>query len=187
MQKILKKLSNLKTVISLLILFIIAYVLINGNLGVAKLNKITEGVSILDIEPGYSASQAYDLLKKQGELGRKLYKNTIIPMDFFFLTIYTFFFLSTIHYLGSKYIKKEKFLQYITFIPILAGVFDCIENILILNMLSLYPSQLLPLATASSIFTILKTIFTLVSMLLIIISLLIVIAKFIRNKIQTKV
>lgn len=176
-----EKIVNKTTLVKALIataLFAVMYILINlSPIGVAGLTKITGGANILDLEMfGYSAKKAYSMLEQLGAKGRNFYNYKILPMDFLFLLIYMLFFNCWIAYL-LKHIRGKKALYTIFLIPILAMLFDCLENICIIIMLNKYPVFLESLSILSSIFTILKTIFTILSILSIITLLIIFIFK----------
>jgi hypothetical protein len=123
MSSILDKLEtkmNLIYVISFFIIFVIILCIINGKgIGVAKLEQITNGVGILDMEPGYSVEKAYKILDGQGIEGRSYYLKRILPMDFIFPLTYLFFYCSLILYLLRLIHPRNELIHYITIVPLL--------------------------------------------------------------------
>ena len=180
-----KKLAQVKWIIVFLVLFIISYNLINGQLiGVKKLTEITGGTSILDLQPYYTPQQAYEILQQQGEAGRLFYRDLLIYQDFIFPLIYTFFWLSLLTFLSSKWLKSIKLLHLVTLIPIIGGVSDYTENILILKMLSAYPQKLLNVAYICNIFNIIKYMSMIITMLIIFISIIVLTIQRFQSKIS---
>ncbi|MCX7709046.1 MAG: hypothetical protein N2484_04285 [Clostridia bacterium] len=155
--------ENLKSKVSLikviicLALFITALFIINGEtIGVAKLVKITGGVSILDFEKGYTVERAYDILNRMGAEGRAYYLKYIIPMDFVFPFTYMLFYASTMIYLLKITPEPNRWLNYVPLVPIMNMLLDYTENALIICMLTSYPQQLPGIVKAASVFTNLK-------------------------------
>lgn len=181
-----ERVAKLRWVIVFLVLFIISLSLINGDIiGVKKLKEITGGVGILDLESSYTPEYAYDILELQGERGREFYRNLLIYQDFIFPVIYTVFWIILIIYLYSKWLNNRKLLASIVIVPLIGGICDLTENILILNMLSAYPEKLYKLAYYSNIFTNIKNISILMSVVLTIISMIVLVSKYIKARIQS--
>lgn len=178
-----KKLASWKGIIILTLLFFISLTIINGKpLGVAKLKEYTGGVGILDLERSYTPEQAYRILESQGEIGRQFYKRIIILLDFVFPTIYMIFWSVVINFLFTKWLMAENKMHKFCLVPLLAGLSDYIENILILTMIHYFPKKLYNIAIMANAMTILKGIFTGVSILLIIAGLVGLIQKKITKK-----
>lgn len=159
--------ASLKKAVLFTVLFAIFYALINYSaLGVAGLLKITGGANILDFEFGYSYKKAYDILTALGADGRAFYQAKIIPIDFPFPLSYMLFYSGFIALL-IKYTKSKEIFKYLLFLPLVATLFDWIENIGIIAMLNCYPSLPGWAVLVSSIFGMLKTVFTIGSITLI--------------------
>lgn len=147
--------------------FVALYILINYTaIGVAGLLQITNGANILDFEFGYSTAEAYDLLTALGEQGRSFYLTRIIPIDFPFPFTYMLFYAGWIALLVKNTVPNSK-AKYFLIVPILAMLFDWIENIGIIAMLRNYPSLPVWAVTTSSVSGMLKTIFTVSSIAII--------------------
>jgi hypothetical protein len=159
------------------IIFVMLYILINFTpVGVSGLLKITNGANILDFEFGYSRDKAYHMIAALGEDGRSFYLTKIIPMDFPFPFAYMLCYAGWISLL-IKYIAPLSAAKYLTFVPLFAMLFDWLENLGIILMLSNYPNMPLLAIYTASISGILKTLFTLGSISIILVSLTVYIVK----------
>jgi len=129
-----------KTASVFTVLFIVMFVLINySGIGVSGLLRITGGANILDFELGYTQEKAYDMLTALGTEGRAFYLGKIMPLDFPFPLAYMLFYVGWIALLLKQSDPKE-WCKYLLFVPVLAMVFDWIENIGIITMLHHYPN-----------------------------------------------
>ena len=138
--KIIKNATWGKTILSA-VLFLTFLLLINvSGIGVAGLLRITDGVNILDFEFGYTYEQAYDILTAMGAEGRSFYLTRIVPLDFPFPFSYMLFYTGCIAILIKKSACNITSIhRYIFLVPLLAMIFDWIENIGIIVMLNNYP------------------------------------------------
>ncbi|MCX7772612.1 MAG: hypothetical protein N2376_05805 [Clostridia bacterium] len=168
-----------KTVVIALIIFLAAYALISFKpFGMARLHEITGGPSILDMEmSGYSVDKAYQVLEALGAEGRAFDLNAIIPLDFPFPLAYSFFYFFTLAFLTKTLFPQMKKPWLPGLLGFLAGLFDWLENIMIIVMLKNYPTRLENFASLSNIFTTLKSLLTMVCMGLILIGLIVLAAK----------
>lgn len=183
-----KKISTWKGIIILTLLFFVALFTINGKpLGVAKLKEYTDGVGILDLERTYTPEQAYRILESQGEIGRQFYKRIIILLDFVFPTIYMIFWSVIINFLFTRWLTTENKMHKLCLVPLLAGISDYIENVLILTMIHYFPQKLYNIAVLANVMTILKGIFSGLSIFLIIAGVVGLIRKTMNEKKKTEV
>jgi hypothetical protein len=124
MNKFINKLASLKTLIVLLVLFIISFYIIMGDyIGSAKLIEITGGVGVIDLEFAYSQEFVYSTLEAQGELGRAFYKDILIHLDFIFPLVYSLLFTSTIVFVYNKLTDKKKLLTKLMVFPLSIIIF----------------------------------------------------------------
>lgn len=130
---------TIKKAILFTVLFIACFILINyTSLGVAGLLQITNGASILDFEFGYSAEKAQSLLTALGEEGRAFHLTKIMPIDFVFPLSYMLCYSGWIAVLLKRRVFQNK-AGFLLIVPVLAMIFDWIENIGIINMLRNFP------------------------------------------------
>jgi Na+/glutamate symporter len=135
---IIQKATWKKAVIFSLI-FVFFYILINpSGIGVAGLLKITGGANILDFEFGYTHEGAYKILTELGEKGREFYLTRIVPLDFPFPLSYMLFYAVWTALL-LKHTALKKWCKYTILFSFFAMLFDWIENIGIIIMLTHYP------------------------------------------------
>jgi hypothetical protein len=123
--------------------------------------KLSGHEGLLDTMLFYSAQEAYAALTHYGEEGRKAYIG-FIATDFIFIIVYgtalSFLMTATIFSAcgnGSFWLK-------LNLLPFGIGFFDCVENICILGMLSVYPLISTILGTISGIATGCKWLLTMV-------------------------
>jgi hypothetical protein len=156
---IIKKISWIKAAL-FTVIFAVLYIVINfSGIGVAGLLKITDGANILDFEFGYTHDEAYEMLTALGSEGRAFYLTKIVPMDFPFPFAYMLCYAGWIALL-LQHINPKTLYRYLLFVPILAMLFDWIENVGIIAMLRNYPSIPAWAAFAASFSGILKSSFT---------------------------
>ena len=145
-------------------LFAVFYTIINYTcVGVVGLLQITDGANILDFEFGYTASRAYDLLAALGNDGRSFYLVKILPLDFPFPFTYMLCYTGWIALMGKNTVPPNM-LKFLLAAPVLAMLFDWIENIGILTMLQNFPILPAWAVMTASASGIMKTIFTVFSL-----------------------
>ena len=121
------------------LLFAVFFTLINySSAGVAGLQEITGGASILDFEMGYTHAEAHEMLTSLGTEGRTFYLTRIVPLDFPFPLACMLMFTGWIALL-IKQIKPKNWNKYLLFIPVLAMMSDWLENAGIITLLKSYP------------------------------------------------
>lgn len=150
------------------ILFFVTVYLINGRpFGMMKLQDITGGVNIPDMEFTYSVGSLYSLLEALGEAGRNFYLTSIIPLDFIFPACYGLFLAILLSYIIRKTDLYETGWRYVVILPVIGALMDYAENFLFLTILLHYPHQMPVIATFASVCTLVKWIFNRLSFLLI--------------------
>lgn len=156
-----------KKAILFTMLFFAFFILINySGVGVKGLLDISSGSNILDFEFGFNYGKAHKILAALGDEGRTFYLTKIMPLDFPFPFTYMLFYLGWIALL-LKHLRPRKQYKYLLFMPILAMLFDWVENIGIITMLLYYPNIPSWAVLLASIFGMLKTIFTIGSIAII--------------------
>ena len=151
------KLARPKVVIILFILLMLGLFLLSGNIiGEGRIKAITDGVGVLDLKFNYSPQYVYEVFALQGELGRDLYRNMIIKIDLIYPLIDGLFFLSALMLIFKTIITNKQKLYILTILPLFIFVFDILENLSMLIMLSSYPEELHTVAAVANIFTMTK-------------------------------
>ncbi len=168
MERFIEKITTRKALI-LTAFFAAALFLINySGAGVAGLLKITNGANILDFEFGYSSAQANSIVTALGEQGRLFYLTKIIPIDFVFPVTYMLMYAGWIARL-SKNVLPVKQAKRLLILPLLAMLFDWLENIGIIFILTQYPSMPDGAVALASTAGMIKFAFTLCSMVTIVV------------------
>ncbi len=117
------------------------------------------GDKYLDMQNYYNADDAYLLLQDFGEEGRKTQLLLLPTIDLFLPFILSLFGMVAITYLfrrmdGSNFINGK-----LAYIPMLAWLFDYMENFFIFLTVVNYPERLNSVAQIAGILTLTKTIF----------------------------
>ena len=128
-------------IISLVMLFIFVF-LMRGRKG------------HLDERFGYSPNDAYSLMNHLGNKGRRSYFS-FLWLDFGVIVFLGIILLIVIAILLNKLAVEDKW-SLLFLLPIVRGIFDILENIFIMIILSNYPRRLNIVVNAASIMTQLK-------------------------------
>ena len=117
----------------------------------------------------YSAEIFYDNMEIYGQTGRDFYILMRWTFDLIWPLVYTLFFISIITNLTTK-MKKEKRIYFLS-VPIIAVIFDLLENISASINVGIFPNQSIFLLRLLQIFSLFKWIFIFLTLLVIIYSL----------------
>jgi len=131
----LKKSPKTGVILLITCIGLIIFLLIN-QLIFASLPIEVPSHSILDFEFAWTASQISTIFTDWGSDGMILHTNGIY-WDFLYILGYGSLIAGLILLISRKLSGKIQLIGlYLTFTPFLAGLFDCIENILLLTMLN---------------------------------------------------
>jgi hypothetical protein len=147
---------------TVIILFVIAQIIYFLMLfyTIPIVTNFANGMEIFDLQPtGFSSNYALTLLEGLGAEGRDYYLYRQIPLDMIYPSLFGISFSLLLNYIFKKAKLCSKY-YILTLIPLFAGLFDYIENIGIILMLTSYPSFSSLLANVTSLFSILKSIST---------------------------
>jgi len=133
----------------LLILSIIAAFVLLVNLPLADPALISTS---LDGQFAYTPEQAFSAVASYGENGR-VQMIWIHLGDFILIILYTSMFCLSISWLFQRGFKLDSKMQRLNLVPVIGGFFDGMENIWIITMIQVYPSQPTILAWLSTIST----------------------------------
>lgn len=128
---------------------------------IPAVEEYSKGKKLFDLSPGgYSYEYARELLTVLGENGRDLYLYNQIPLDFLYPALFAISCSLLLSWLLLKLKETNSRLFFFCLIPVAAGVFDYIENFLIISMISgiqdISPGQVL----MSSMVTVAKSALT---------------------------
>jgi len=132
----------------------------------AAIEGASGGTGPLDMRFFYSAATANAMISSYGEVGRAAYRNTELTTDIFFPAAYTLFLALAISWLFQRAFDQDSPLQYLNLVPLGAWLFDLLENLGIIVMLSSFPRQSFMPAFLTSLFTGMKWAFVTLSLIL---------------------
>ena len=89
----------------------------------------------------YTPAQAFEMMDKYGEAGRSIYLRIELTADIIYPIIYTLFFGLLLSWLFQRAFKPDSQMQKWNVMPLGAWFFDMLENVGIVSMLMMYPSQ----------------------------------------------
>jgi hypothetical protein len=125
----------------------------------------------LDLMFFYTPDQALAMIERYGEAGRSIYFRIELTADIIYPMIYTLFYGSLISWLFQRAFPPDSKWQKWNVMPVFAWVFDMLENMGIVSMLSMYPSVPDVAGWITMIFGTLKWAFAFVSMGLVLVGL----------------
>lgn len=137
----------------------------------AKLEAASGGTGPIDLQFFYTPEKAYSMVASYGDAGRAMYRTSELTVDIIYPIVYTLFFSLLITWLLQRSFATNSKLQRLNIVPFGAWLFDMLENISIVAMLSLYPSTPTIVAGVATIFTMIKWGFAGASFVLILIGL----------------
>ena len=107
---------------------------------IPQVMRHASGMNLFDLSPtGYSFEYANELLGLLGRTGRDLYLYTQLPLDFIYPGLFAISCCLLLSWLLLKTQDTSSKMFYFCFIPVMAGVFDYLENICVIRLLTLYP------------------------------------------------
>ncbi len=134
-----------------------------------RLEASSGGSGPIDLLLSYTPEKAYSMIASYGNAGRSLYRTFAMTADVIYPVVYSIFLGLLITWLFQRSIAPNSKLQMLNTVPFGALLFDWLENISIVTMLSLYPSTPTTVAKLASICTTIKWSFGAAGMLLVLI------------------
>lgn len=128
---------------------------------IPKTMEFSEGMKLLDMMPtGYDWNYVNTLFGTLGTDGRETYLTNQIPVDMIYPFLFAISYCLLLGYFLNKLGKLKPPFIYLCLLPIIAGIFDYMENVGIITMLKSYPDLPEVATNTSNIFTIIKSIST---------------------------
>jgi hypothetical protein len=137
----------------------------------AKLEAGSGGTGPIDLQFFYTPKKVYSMIASYGDAGRATYRTFELTGDIVYPIVYTLFFSLLITWLFQRGFAIDSKLQRLNVVPFGALLFDLLENMSIVAMLSLYPSTLDIVAWLATIFTVIKWSFAGASIVLVFVGL----------------
>jgi len=157
LQKYICEISTGKTVLSLFILTNLVYVFMLM-VTIPKVMEFADGMKLLDMMPGgYDIEYVNNLFNALGEKGRHTYLYNQIPADMFYPGLFAITYCLLFTYFLKKTKRQESSFFYFSFLPIIAGISDYVENIGIITMLKQYPDYSDETVAITNTFSMLKS------------------------------
>jgi len=135
----------------------------------AKIEAGSGGTGPIDLQLFYTPEKVYGMIEAYSEEIRASYRLFELTGDILYPIVYTLFFSLTITWLFQRGFASTSNMQNYNVVPFGAWLFDLLENLGIVTMLSVYPSTPALLAWVSAVFTLVKWLFAGVTLVLILI------------------
>jgi hypothetical protein len=119
----------------------------------------------------YTPAEAFAMMEKYGAAGRALYMKIELTADLLYPIIYTLFFSLLISWLFQRGFSPDSKMQKWNVTPVGAWFFDILENVGIVTMLAIYPSQPVFLAWLTMVLGLFKWSFAFLSIGLVLVGL----------------
>jgi len=118
-------------------------------------------MKLFDMSPGgYSQTYAEELLLAIGPAGREAYLKRQLPIDFIYPGLFAVTYTLMLVWIFKKSFNAESKVFSLALIPAMAGLFDYLENLCIIVMITSFPALNPNLVKVSSMFSIIKSAFT---------------------------
>ena len=127
---------------------------------IPKLTVFANGLQIFDMKPnGYSFTYAKELLGNLGKSGRSFYLFRQLPLDLVYPLLFMMSNILILSFFLKKIGKLESWFLLVLF-PVIAGIFDYLENFGLIYLLTSYPKISEIGVRIISTFTVIKSLFT---------------------------
>ncbi len=167
--KKLTKISSIKlTAFSFLLFLFFMFVVLPGL--ASKAAELFAGLGSPDLLFFYSGEKLYEVASSYGELGRNAYIETRFQFDLVWPVVYTLFLVTSISWFCSRITNVQSKLRYCNLLPIVAVVFDLLENLSVSIVMYQFPAKTALFSNIASYSTTLKWIFVYASFLTLAIS-----------------
>jgi hypothetical protein len=125
----------------------------------AKLEAASGGIGPIDLQLFYTPEKVYSMVAAYGEAMRADYRTFELTVDLIYPIVYTLFFALLITWLFRRGFAADHSIQRLNVVPLGAWLFDLLENLGIIAMLSIHPSTPAALAWVTAMFTLIKWLF----------------------------
>ena len=131
----------------------------------------TKAIGVPDLALYYTSQDLYCMADAYGEEGRVAYIQGHFTFDVIWPLVYTTFLICVLSWLTRRGFAEGSSWQYVNLLPLLAALFDFLENASTSLVMYRYPTRLSMLAALAGIFTTLKWVFVGMSFLALLIAL----------------
>ncbi len=130
-----------------------------------------DGIRPLDLMLFATPDQTFAMIERYGEYGRPFYRNVELTVDIVYPIVYLFAFGLLISWLFQRGFSPNSKMMKLNVMPLGAWFFDLLENLNIVGLLTMYPSQPAVLAWLLMVLTTIKWAFAGASIVLILVGL----------------
>lgn len=139
---------------------------------IPKVMGYANSMKLLDMMPlGYDFDYVNALLNTLGPQGRDAYLYNQLPLDMVYPALFGVSYCLLLAYFMEKLNKFDTKLFFLCLLPLLAGFFDYLENVGIVNMLTNYPNLTSEIATTTSFFSLFKSVVTTLYFMILVVTL----------------
>ena len=150
----LNRYSNWKTLVGLLILYLL-FPLVLLNNAEEKINRLAgKEIGPIDLTFGFDPQRTLQMVEDYGDAARKYYASVELSLDIAFPVVYSLLLAVIMTMLFRRLIRGP--VNYINLLPFAVMFFDFLENITIISMLTHYPEQSESMATLCELFKLIK-------------------------------
>ena len=125
----------------------------------AKMESGSGGTGPIDLQLFYTPDQVYSMVDSYGDAGRASYRMFELTGDILYPIVYTLFFSLAITWLFQRGFSSNSGVQKYNVVPFGGWLFDLLENLGIISMLTVFPSTPAALAWLTAVFTFIKWLF----------------------------
>jgi hypothetical protein len=133
----------------------------------AKIAAGSGGLGPIDLQLFYTPDKVYGMIESYGAEMRSSYRTFEMTGDIIYPIVYTLFFSLLITWLFQRGFAANSNMQKYNVVPFGSWLFDLLENIGIIAMLSVYPSTPALVAWLATVFTFVKWLFASATIILI--------------------
>lgn len=127
------------------------------------------GVQVLDLMLFATPAKIFAMIERYGEYNRPFYRTVELTVDIIYPIVYLFFFGLLISWLFQRGFASDSPMRKYNIMPLGAWFFDLLENIAIVILLSVFPSQPTALAWILALVSTIKWFFVGATILLVLI------------------
>jgi hypothetical protein len=161
----LSRFANGKSILIFLATFIFINAVVLSWAG-AQIAAYSDGLGPLDLQFSYSPDTAYSMVEGYGEEGRSFYRMIDLTVDVIYPIVTLFLFAGLIIFTYSRAFPDRPVLKNLALVSVVGTLFDFLENVGVVIMLSTYPNRMDVVAQLTSLFTTAKWIFAVGGMLI---------------------
>ncbi len=171
-----------------LILFIITQIIYAAMVfgTIPHVLSFSDDIKLLDMMPtGYDFNYVTILLASLGPSGRSAYLHQQIPLDMIYPLLFAVTYFLLLGLILKQMVKSQSVLFYLCFISVLVGIFDYLENIGIIMLLTSYPDISKLLAQTTNFFTLGKSYSTIVYFTILLVTIIVFLVNKLRRKLSS--